>query len=211
MANQEHEYEELKVEYRGNNIYAKSLLNETEEKQEDRIGLMVGGASWKDKPVEIKNKELLPLHKVMSEASWGGRTEVYDNKFFYFGNGSLYDSYAFGLNEYQNDYIPFLEAFNNTFEIASGYIIKTYDASKSSIKCGGRQCNGAKNWMMYFSKNKFSDEHDSHNKDFQIIPDNTAISPLIKGCEKYGGPDKAHYLCFNDSLALLLFESRDSP
>lgn len=143
---------------------------------------MVGGASWKDKPVFIKDKKLLPLHKVMSEASWGGRTEVYENKFFHFGKGDLFNSYAFGLNEYQNDYIPFLDAFNNTFEyIDPGFIVKTYDASKSSIKCGGRQCNGAKNWMMYFSKNKFGKSHDSHRKrDFQIIPDNNKFSPLIK-------------------------------
>lgn len=173
MANQKDEYEELKVEYRGNNIYGNSLLKETEKKQEDRIGLMVGGASWKDKPVEIKDQDLLPLHKVMSEASWGGKTEVYNNKFFYFGKGELFNSYAFGLNEYQNDYIPFLEAFNNTFEdVEPGFIVKTYDASKSSIKCGGKQCTGAKNWMMYFSENEFAG-HDSHNKkDFQIIPDN---------------------------------------
>jgi hypothetical protein len=149
---------------------------------------MVGGASWKDKPVEIKDKELLPLHKVMSEASWGGRTKVYGNKFFHFGKGDLYNSYAFGLNEYQNDYIPFLDAYNNTFEIEPGFLVKTHDSKKSSLKCGGKQCNGAKNWMMYFTNCKFVGERHSsyHNRNFQIIPDNKAVSPLIKGCEKHG-------------------------
>jgi len=62
---------------------------------------------------------------------------------------------------------------------------------------------------MYFSKNDFAG-HDSHNgKNFQIIPDNEAVSPKIKGCKKYG-PEKKQYLCQNDSIALLLFESRDN-
>ena len=74
----------------------------------------------------------------MSEASWGGRTEVYNNKFFYFSKGDLFNSYAFGLNEYQNDYIPLVEVYNNTFDVENGYLLKTYNDEKSNLKCGGK-------------------------------------------------------------------------
>jgi len=74
--------------------------------------------------------------------------------------------------------------------------------------CGAFPCSGPLNVLFSFWDTKYSrGSLLNHGKDFQIISNNTGLSPYLDTCEPHS-PMNA-YICKSNSLGLIQFESLD--
>ena len=104
------------------------------------------------------------------------------------------------------------EFFDNKFtDVADGAMIFIYDSPEvwaNLDDCGDFTCTAPQNSLVSMQGSIFSGKKARWaTKDFQIIANNTGISPYIEGCK---GDDWMNvYICEAEKLGILLFESQD--
>jgi len=104
------------------------------------------------------------------------------------------------------------EFFDNKFtDVADGAMIFIYDAPEKWANlddCGDFTCTAPQNSLASFQGSIFLGKKARWaTKDFQIIANNTGISPFIEGCK--GDNWMNVYVCEAEKLGILLFESQD--
>jgi len=74
--------------------------------------------------------------------------------------------------------------------------------------CGAFPCTAPLNVLFTFEDTTFSGSKPRWaTKDFQIIANNSGFAPYIESCE--ASEDMNAYVCFEEKLGVLLFESED--
>jgi len=75
--------------------------------------------------------------------------------------------------------------------------------------CGAFPCTGPLNVLFSFMDTKYSKGSLlNHGKDFQIISNNTGLSPYLESCNPY--PKGNIYVCHSNTLGVMVFESLDA-
>jgi len=91
---------------------------------------------------------------------------------------------------------------------ALAYLMSPPQAWANIKDCGAFPCTAPLNALFTFEDTTFSGSRPRWaTKDFQIIANNTGFAPYIESCEP--SEDMNAYVCFEDKLGVLLFESED--
>lgn len=112
-----------------------------------------------------------------------------------------------------SDYHPMVEFYDSEFtnidEDALGYIMHPKPEWANIKDCGNFPCTAPLNVLLTFKNSNFYGSKPSWAKnDFQIIANNSGFAPYIDTCEPHVGMNA--YICENDKLGVLLFESEDN-
>jgi hypothetical protein len=97
---------------------------------------------------------------------------------------------------------------DNVSPDAMAYIMAPNPKWANLKDCGAFPCTGPLNILFSFIDTKYNKGSVmNHGKDFQIISNNTGLSPYLDSCEPYRKWNA--YLCKSNSLGIMLFESLD--
>jgi len=97
---------------------------------------------------------------------------------------------------------------DNVSPDAMAYIMAPNPKWANLKDCGAFPCTGPLNILFSFLDTKYNKGSVmNHGKDFQIISNNTGLSPYLDNCEPYRKWNA--YLCKSNSLGIMLFESLD--
>jgi len=166
----------------------------------------------------------LPVYKIKSAGSWGGRFESDGMDFYNFHPKTLCDAKqrAIALNKYASDYIPVHEFKNSRFEgvtdAALAFFYKPPQGWSNISDCGEFPCTGPSNVVM-----KFTNSLGSVATTFTIVSDlPDSVSTLQTGTEIFSGQkapesyngceyhsDWDAWECSDRKIGVLLFESLD--
>lgn len=98
--------------------------------------------------------------------------------------------------------------FNNVSPDSMAYLMAPEPKWANLKDCGAFPCTGPLNAIFSFKDTKYSrGSLLNHGKDFQIISNNTGLSPYLDTCK----PERTWnaYLCKSSSLGIMIFESLD--
>ena len=124
----------------------------------DKFGFMLATAIGGAKPLHPTMKTLLPIHKIKSNASWGGRVEMYRVNFHNFlaetDCGARQS--VFGRNPTAADYTPLHEFDQSRFTDVEDAAMAWFEPSPMKWAviddCGEWPCSGPENIMLKFEK-----------------------------------------------------------
>jgi hypothetical protein len=120
---------------------------------------------------------------------------------------------VFELNPHQSDYHNMVEFYDTKFidvdQNAFAYIDSPNPAWAAVDDCGDFPCTAPANILFQFFGTEFEGSSPSWATDeFQIIANNDGFAPYIENCEAHI-LEMNGYVCQNDTLGVLLFESED--
>ena len=138
------------------------------------------------KPLFMKMPSSFPVHKYKSQAPWAGRVILSRNQFIGFSAKTRQgaDQRAFGVNEYQADFVPLHEfsdtTFTNVEADALAYIYPPPQAWANPDDCVEFPCTAPLNLLYSFTRTTFEGIVPSYAAaDFQLISNNPGFSPYI--------------------------------
>lgn len=91
---------------------------------------------------------------------------------------------------------------------AMAYIMAPSQGWVNLADCGDFPCTGPLNVLFSFVDTKYKRSLFNHGKDFQIISNNTGLSPYLDSCKPY--PAMNAYICHSNTLGIMQFESEDA-
>jgi len=124
IVNRDQEYDDLKMDFKDVTIYGETEIPDCPSSDNgdycfmvDKYGLFPPAAALKGKNAHITGDSALPMYKIKGDASWGGKTSLYNTKFIGFkdnlANGKK--NTILGSSKYQPDYTPALYFYNTVF------------------------------------------------------------------------------------------------
>lgn len=218
-AYQPSDYADVILEFNDNIIFGECEASDCPKdgsfcKPVEKNGFLMNGATHSDKDLHVEDMSPLPIPKIKSLSVWGTRVFLNRNEFKNFKKTTsegLRQSVIM-INEWQSDYVPMHEFFDTKFtDVDDGAMIFMYDPpEKWAIldDCGDFTCTAPKNVLASFQGTKFDGVGPRWaTADFQLISNNSGISPYIEGCT--GDKWMNVYVCEAEKLGILLFESQD--
>jgi len=213
------DYSEIIVEFNDNHVYGESEAEDCPAdgsfcKPLEKMGFFMSGAYFGGKPAHVVDTSPLPYSNVHSHSAWGTRVLHNREKFINFKKETregLRQS-AIALSPWAYDYAPAQEFFDCEFiDVEDGAMTYIYDPPKkwaNLADCGDFPCTGPNQILVSFEGSDFSGSKPRWaTKDFQLVANNTGISPILEGCK--GDQWMNAYVCEADKLGILLFESQD--
>lgn len=213
------EYGDVIIELNDNTIYGEIEADDCPAdgsfcKPVEKYGFIMNGATHNGKDVHIEDMSPLPMPKIKSLSVWGTKVWLYRNHWINFEKTTKEGmrQSVMQVNEWQSDYVPMHEFFDNKFtDVEDGAMIFIYDSPEvwaNLDDCGDFTCTAPQNSLASFQDSIFEGKKARWaTKDFQIIANNTGISPFIEGCK--GDNWMNVYVCEAEKLGILLFESQD--
>lgn len=215
----ENEYKDLIVEFNDNKIYGESEASDCPAdrsfcKPVEKYGFIMNGATHSGKDLHVEDQSPLPIPKIKSLSAWGTKVYLRRNEFINFAKETSEGmrQSVLQINEWQSDYVPMHEFFDTKFiDVEDGAMAYFYDPPEAWANlddCGNYPCTAPKNALVSFQGTTFEGKKPRWaTKEFQLIANNSGISPYIEGCKGYEWMNI--YVCTADKLGILLFESQD--
>ena len=149
------------------------------------------------------------------DGAWGTTAHMYNNEFINFypktQTGAQQNVICLGEKTSFNFIMPHMfrnTKMNNVSPDALAYIMAPPQKWANLKDCGAFPCSGPLNILFSFLDTKYSTGSLLNNgKDFQIISNNTGLSPYLDTCEPK--PAWNAYICKSNSLGIMIFESMD--
>jgi hypothetical protein len=181
----------------------------------EKMGLMLSGATKKDRDMHPLSPSKLPAYKIKSDAEWNARHKFFNLEFKGWNQKETQcgkDQYIFGLNPFAADYIHRSDFYSTHFDSmdhdALAYFRDPPQGWASISDCGNWPCTAPLNVLLNFHSTTYGPNSlANEDRAFQVISDNEGFSPFVDTCYKVDQWNGWH--CTNDKIGMLVFQNLD--